>query len=919
MRHVVVITLITLAMCTTFVAADSPPPQRLADSVRGLRADAGPTAIVKLQRSSQAARLVRVSPGSFTLAGSTTEERARAFLTRHGAAFGVDDAGRNLVQSRHVSDHLGRDYVAFQQRHRGVPVFGSELRLHFDPSGELVTANGRLVPDIRIDSIEPTVQSGAAEHTALAIVAKQTDTWDLSATAKQLVVFREGFVADRPGDDHLVWEVEVGNGHQVREFLYIDAHTGQLVDQMTGIKHINRVVYHRTLSNTLWTEGDALPFTGLGDAGDQEVNNLVDFALDTYQVFQNMSGGAFLSFNGNDATMRSIYEDQNLSCPNAWWTGSFTGFCANMTSDDVVAHEWTHAYTDYTHDLVYQWQPGALNEAYSDIFGEVVDLLNGAGTDSGDELRTDGACSALLGGDRPHLMIEQPPGLSGELEVGDAAFNPLPPWSVQGEVEMVNDGEAAPADGCQPLVGFTPGNIALIRFGGCLFRPAAENASAAGAVGVIFINSGNDSVITMPGSGERLDIPSVMVGKTAGAAIEAALDEGVIVNLQSVADGSVRWLMGEDTSFSGLRDMWHPNCAGDPGKVTDSQYWCSTDDGGGVHTNSGVPNHAFALAVDGGSFNGHTVQSIGLTKAAHIWWRAMSVYQTRVSDFADHADLVELSCRDLVGESLFDLATGNVSGEVINDSDCDQVAEAMLATEMRAQPLQCNFALVLQPDAPELPRYPEELFSETFDSDPGQEWTVSNEGVDLEDYIPRDWAWTFDVPSGGDGGSFFATDDPMGGNCSFNDQSGVMHLDGPPISIPDGSLPVLVFDHYMASEPKGDGGNVRISVNGGPYELIPEDAFLFNPYNEVLDGPDRSNNPNAGEPAFSGVNAASFLRGSWGQSQVNLAGFARPGDTIRIRFDFSFDGCSGVDGWYLDNVVVRAGDAVIRGGGRRSP
>jgi len=863
--------------------------------------------------------LVRVAPGSFELAGSTVEERSQDFLARHGAAFGVNHPTRDLVETRRIGDSLGGDHLAFKQLYRGVPVFGSELRLHFDPAGELVTANGQLVPDIRIRSIDPSVDTRTAEEAALAIVAKQKDTWELSATIQQLTVFREGLVAGRPGADHLVWEVEVGNGHDVREFLYIDAHTGQRVDQITGIKHIDRQISHRTLGNQLWTEGDDLPFEGLGGTDDFEVNNLIDFALDTYEVFENMTGGAFLSFNGNDAAMRTIYQDKNLNCPNAWWTGSYTGFCSSTTSDDVVAHEWTHAYTDYTHDLIYQWQPGALNEAYSDIFGEVVDQLNGAGTDSGGELRTNGACSALLGGDRPHLIIEEPAELAGEVDAGDAVFNPLPPWSVQSEVEMVNDGEGAPADGCQPFVDFTPGNVALIKFGGCLFRPAAENAVAAGASGVVFINSGNDSVITMPGSGSRLEIPSVMVGKTAGAAIEAALDQCVIVTLESVADGSVRWLMGEDTTWSGLRDMWHPNCASDPGKVSDGQYWCSTDDGGGVHTNSGVPNHAFALAVDGGSFNGHTIQGIGLTKAAHIWWRAMSVYQTRVSEFIDHADLVELSCRDLIGASLFDLASGNVSDEVVTSTDCDQVAEAMLATEMRAQPLQCNFRLVLQPDAPELPRYPDEVFYESFDTDPGPDWVVSNEGVDLEDYVPRDWVWTTDVPSGGDGGSLFATDDDMGGNCSFNDQSGVMHLDSPPISIPDGSVPVLVFDHYMACEPEGDGGNMRISVNGGPYQLIDEDAFLFNPYNDMLEGPDRSNNPHAGEPAFSGINAGSFLRGSWGQSQVSLAGIARPGDTIRIRFDFSFDGCSGIDGWYLDNVAVRAGDAVIRGGGRRSP
>ncbi len=42
-------------------------------------------------------------------------------------------------------------------------------------------------------------------------------------------------------------------------------------------------------------------------------------------------------------------------------------------------HEWGHAYTEYTDGLIYAWQPGALNEAASDIFGETVDLLNGRG------------------------------------------------------------------------------------------------------------------------------------------------------------------------------------------------------------------------------------------------------------------------------------------------------------------------------------------------------------------------------------------------------------------------------------------------------------------------------------------------------------------------------------------------------------
>jgi hypothetical protein len=60
----------------------------------------------------------------------------------------------------------------------------------------------------------------------------------------------------------------------------------------------------------------------------------------------------------------------------------------------------------------------------------------------------------------------------------------------------------------------------------------------------------------------------------------------------------------------------------------------------------------------------------------------MSVYQTQITDFTDHALLTELSCRDLVGATLTDLVTGGPSAERITASDCDQVAEAMRAVEM---------------------------------------------------------------------------------------------------------------------------------------------------------------------------------------------------------------------------------------------
>ena len=82
------------------------------------------------------------------------------------------------------------------------------------------------------------------------------------------------------------------------------------------------------------------------------------------------------SYDGAGAKMITVNNDPSINCPNANWNGVTTNYCTGVTSDDTVAHEWGHAYTEYTSGLIYQWQSGAMNEAYSDIWGETVDMLN---------------------------------------------------------------------------------------------------------------------------------------------------------------------------------------------------------------------------------------------------------------------------------------------------------------------------------------------------------------------------------------------------------------------------------------------------------------------------------------------------------------------------------------------------------------
>jgi len=846
--------------------------------------------------------------------GATTIDKALSMLQDHADAIGLTNPGRELQPLGTRQDLLGGEQAIFHQVYRGVPIFGSRVRVHFDSDGGVSTVNGTIISDINLDTV-PQLDAHVAEAVAARLITKQNNrsTEQFEVRPATLMIFREGLVRGNPGDNHLAWEIEIASPPDLHEVLFIDAHDGRLLDQRSKIHHIERVIHRYSYPRSIWTEGDPLPFSSGDPDGDAEINELIAATGDTYSLFANITNGEYLSYDGLDATMNSVYDSDSIECPNAVESGGITSFCEGMVSDDVAAHEWAHAYTEWTHGLIYQWQPGALNEAYSDLFGELIDQLNGRGTDLPNEIRPPYDCSAVGGNPVPTFEVTAPSSIAGFFATNGAVFNPPAPWTVSAPVELADDGTGDPNDACESLGGFTPGTIALVNRGTCLFREKVVIAQNAGADGVIVVNNQGNDVIPMGGDLPHLTIPAVFIGQSDGDRIKDSLAEGVTATLS--LDGeftdSVRWLIGEDTGALGsIRDMWSPSCFGDPGRVGSGNYHCRDDDNGGVHTNSGVPNHAFALLMDGGQYNGFEVEAIGATKAARIYWRAMAIYQTPVTDFRNHADLLEASCQDLIGAQLYDVSTGAHSAEKITAADCSQVATAMDAVEMRLSPDQCHFQSLLDPDAPVVDGNVV-VFDEGFDSGANSGWTLSNSGV-FPEYESRDWEWTEEVPTGGDGGAFFAIDSVLIGDCrpGSDDQSGVMELTSPAIELPRGIAgPVLTFDHWVATESTWDGGNIKISVNGGGFTQLSPGFFSFNPYNRRLAS--GNSNPMKGQWAFSGTDAGS-LGGSWGQSQVDLGSLVNAGDQVVLRFDFGVDGCNGAWGWYVDNVRIIAKGAAQR-------
>jgi hypothetical protein len=126
---------------------------------------------------------------------------------------------------------------------------------------------------------------------------------------------------------------------------------------------------------------------------------------------------------------------------------------------------------------------------------------------------------------QPNLVtIDPPSSAAGTYEASGAAFGPAPSAAgIAGQVVLVNDGSALPTQGCNPLVGFQAGAIALVDRGTCSFVQKVGNAQAAGAVAVVVVNNVAGAPITMGGSDPTIIIPSVMVSLADGGGIKAGL------------------------------------------------------------------------------------------------------------------------------------------------------------------------------------------------------------------------------------------------------------------------------------------------------------------------------------------------------------------------------------------------------------
>ncbi len=279
--------------------------------------------------------------------------------------------GDDLVLRKINTDDEGNRHFRYDQVFDGMPVIGGELVVHVDVKGAINAVNGSARGDL-----DDLGTSPISEATAMSTIGHDIRFAGLTVASPRRVM-----IQTTDGVVHAAYEA-IGTGTRadtpVRDKIYVDVDTNQVVAVYPTVHTArDRAVYSAN-------NGSSLPGTlkrteGQAANADSTVNLAYDVAGNTYDAYKNFFNRD--SYNNAGATLNNTVHYSQNYC-NAFWDGSRMVFgdgdasqgCGNLaTSLDVTAHELTHAVTEYESNLVYEGEPGGMNEAMSDMFGAFVE------------------------------------------------------------------------------------------------------------------------------------------------------------------------------------------------------------------------------------------------------------------------------------------------------------------------------------------------------------------------------------------------------------------------------------------------------------------------------------------------------------------------------------------------------------------
>jgi Zn-dependent metalloprotease len=397
--------------------------------------------------------------GSARLTGQGPVENGRSValaasdVTLRAALNHVDamlTGGRLNISSVHDDTMIaGRAMERLGQVHEGLPVFGGQVVRQMDGRA-IVSVTGRLYEALDV-GVTPSISAARANEIAAAAAGAGASI--RGETTLGILPVAGGY--------RLVYRMMVLSSWAIRE-VYIDAGTGGIALTINGIHTQAAVGEGNGIFGTLRkmsTNRTSTTFQAVDKLRPGEAFTLafpgtpgrLNFFLETLALFNSDVATAsdnvwtdgptvdahvfqgwvydyyFKRFGRRGMDDRNIEVDSivhplarseaNRQPPevvgtyinNAFYCcegilvfGDGDGRLFNFLAGslDVVAHEWTHGITDFSSRLIYRDEPGALNEAFSDIMAAAMEFYSfptGTGRDEADWLIAEDVYLGSLG------------------------------------------------------------------------------------------------------------------------------------------------------------------------------------------------------------------------------------------------------------------------------------------------------------------------------------------------------------------------------------------------------------------------------------------------------------------------------------------------------------------------------------------
>lgn len=334
---------------------------------------------------------------------------------------------------RKQTDNLNYTHSRYQQYYKSVKVEGGEYLVH-EKGGFTYLANGCWVDNLDVTAV-PVLTEEQALQAALKDIGAEKYKWESPEEEAMykyvwndpsLTYYPKGeLVIAAVNDDYkkhdfrLAYKFDVYASEPMsRNYVYVDALTGEIILKRNRIHHADVTGSGITMyaGNQSWTcdqvsptsyrlrevargqgletwnllngtnYGNAVDFTDADNNwtsttnDDHAANDAHWGAEATYDYY-----GLIHSRNGLDGSgmkmMSYVHYSNNYN--NAFWNGSemtygdgsgTAGGFNPLTAIDVCGHEFTHGVTEFSSNLVYSYQSGALNESFSDIFGTCIEF-----------------------------------------------------------------------------------------------------------------------------------------------------------------------------------------------------------------------------------------------------------------------------------------------------------------------------------------------------------------------------------------------------------------------------------------------------------------------------------------------------------------------------------------------------------------